>query len=232
MARAPDADRGPVAGASTETLSSPTEPATNSTAGVRQGGGIRTAYDTVTARLAERTGGTGRGGDWPCPAHDDRNPSLSVTNGDGKVLLHCHAGCNVVDIVTALDLEVADLFDDKTTSQVEAVATYDYTDEDGTLLFQVVRYFPKRRARRTRARRPRRRAGLAHRPRRLAAARSGRAPRRARGLVSARRTGSRLAGCYHPRYERTFVSCGDANYRPLNAPLIQAELQGLSRYGA
>ncbi|MGH9287511.1 MAG: hypothetical protein ACRD0V_04325, partial [Acidimicrobiales bacterium] len=103
-----------------------------------------TAYDTVTARLAERTGGTGRNGSWPCPAHDDHDPSLSVTNGDGKALLHCHAGCNVVDIVTILGLEVADLFDEQPSgSRAEIVATYDYTDEDGTLLFQVVRYFPK-----------------------------------------------------------------------------------------
>jgi DNA primase len=28
-----------------------------------------------------------------CPAHEDRNPSLSIREVDGKVLLHCHAGC-------------------------------------------------------------------------------------------------------------------------------------------
>jgi putative DNA primase/helicase len=47
MARAPDADRGPVAGAPTEGLNSPTEPATNNTAGVRQGGGILAHLDAV-----------------------------------------------------------------------------------------------------------------------------------------------------------------------------------------
>ena len=30
-----------------------------------------------------------------CPAHDDRRPSLSVSDGlDGRVLVHCHAGCD------------------------------------------------------------------------------------------------------------------------------------------
>ena len=29
-----------------------------------------------------------------CPAHDDRHPSLSITERDGKLLVHCHAGCS------------------------------------------------------------------------------------------------------------------------------------------
>jgi hypothetical protein len=46
-----------------------------------------------------------------CPAHDDRNPSLSVTvASDGRVLLNCHAGCKTEDIVKALGLTLADLF--------------------------------------------------------------------------------------------------------------------------
>jgi archaellum biogenesis ATPase FlaH len=37
-----------------------------------------------------------------CPAHDDRNPSLSVNEDEGKVLMYCHAGCSFVQIVQAL----------------------------------------------------------------------------------------------------------------------------------
>jgi len=47
-----------------------------------------------------------------CPAHDDSNPSLSVKQADGKVLLHCHAGCTTQDVTQALGLCMADLFDD------------------------------------------------------------------------------------------------------------------------
>ena len=46
-----------------------------------------------------------------CPAHEDRSPSLSITEGDdGRLLLHCHAGCKVHDILAAVGLTVGDLF--------------------------------------------------------------------------------------------------------------------------
>lgn len=47
----------------------------------------------------------------PCPAHDDRSPSLSIREAeDGKVLLQCFAGCALEEICGALGLEVSDLF--------------------------------------------------------------------------------------------------------------------------
>ena len=46
---------------------------------------------------------TGNGWLVCCPAHDDRNPSLSVRDGtDGGVLVHCHAGCAQRDVLAAL----------------------------------------------------------------------------------------------------------------------------------
>ena len=53
-------------------------------------------------------------GSWKalCPAHDDREPSLSVSEGDdGRALLKCFSGCGVSEIVSALDLEKKDLFE-------------------------------------------------------------------------------------------------------------------------
>ena len=52
-------------------------------------------------------------GQWQacCPAHEDRNPSLSISIGDeGHVLLHCHVGCAFASVVNALRLEPRDLF--------------------------------------------------------------------------------------------------------------------------
>ena len=48
--------------------------------------------------LSRLQGVKGVHGQWTarCPAHDDQQNSLSVGEGDdGRVLLRCHAGCNV-----------------------------------------------------------------------------------------------------------------------------------------
>lgn len=47
-----------------------------------------------------------------CPAHDDGRPSLHVSQGSGKALLHCHAKCKPEAIVSALGLTMADLADE------------------------------------------------------------------------------------------------------------------------
>ncbi len=45
----------------------------------------------------------GRYGTARCPAHDDRLPSLSISNGnDGRLLLTCYAGCSFREIIQAL----------------------------------------------------------------------------------------------------------------------------------
>ncbi|MCY1428182.1 hypothetical protein D9M71_440550 [compost metagenome] len=48
-----------------------------------------------------------------CPAHDDRTPSLHITEAeDGKLLVKCWAGCSVEKIIPAVGLELRDLFPD------------------------------------------------------------------------------------------------------------------------
>jgi heme oxygenase len=47
-----------------------------------------------------------------CPGHEDRQASLSISEGgEGRILLHCHAGCTLEGIVSALGITKADLFD-------------------------------------------------------------------------------------------------------------------------
>ena len=78
-----------------------------------------------------------------CPAHEDRKASLSIGTGDdGRVLLHCHAGCTLDAILSAVQLEARDLFAETTPAKT-IVATYPYYDEGGAHLYDVVRYAPK-----------------------------------------------------------------------------------------
>lgn len=66
--------------------------------------------DILLSRL-ERVRQYGKGWSARCPAHQDRSASLSVAFGrDGRVLLHCFAGCPVVDVLAAVGLTLADLF--------------------------------------------------------------------------------------------------------------------------
>ncbi len=66
-------------------------------------------------RLLERLDGVKESnGSWValCPAHEDREPSLSVAQGDGgRALLKCFAGCETTEVVAALGLEMKDLFE-------------------------------------------------------------------------------------------------------------------------
>ena len=57
--------------------------------------------------LAAALGGQRAGGTWMarCPVHDDRKPSLSIRDSDeGKVLVHCHAGCDQSQVIAKLRL--------------------------------------------------------------------------------------------------------------------------------
>src|SRR5262245_13592039 len=66
--------------------------------------------ERVLASL-QSTRHSGNGWTARCPAHDDQHSSLSIHEGpDGRVLLHFHAGCEVGEIVKAIDLELRDLF--------------------------------------------------------------------------------------------------------------------------
>ncbi len=88
-----------------------------------------------------------------CPAHDDKRASLSVSTGrDGRILLHCHAGCAVTDILDALGLKESDLFPSVTPEEAfgrpqkeprKMVARYNYTDENGAFISQKTRFSDK-----------------------------------------------------------------------------------------
>ena len=85
-----------------------------------------------------------------CPAHEDKNPSLSVSQGRTRVLMKCHAGCSFQDISAALNTETtrSGVSGGKATGRGKRQATlpggpnvlrYDYRNADGVIEFVVIR---------------------------------------------------------------------------------------------
>ena len=55
----------------------------------------------------------GKKGHWVacCPAHQDKNPSLAIREtDDGRILLKCFAGCSAYEVVSAVGMDLTDLF--------------------------------------------------------------------------------------------------------------------------
>ena len=101
----------------------------------------------TTSQVAGHLNGRPTGNGWQarCPAHEDHNASLSISEGlGGRTLLKCHANCTFDQIVSAAGLSKSDLMPpipEKAKKRI--VKTYDYVSETGKLVFQVCRYEPK-----------------------------------------------------------------------------------------
>lgn len=69
------------------------------------------SIEIITSKLEKiKRSGTGR---WmaSCPSHADKTASLSLRQlDDGRILLHCFAGCNVDEVLSAIGMTINDLF--------------------------------------------------------------------------------------------------------------------------
>ncbi len=88
---------------------------------------------------------TPNGWECRCPAHDDKDASLSISEGsNGKTIVKCFAGCSFEQITEAAGIEKTEFFgDDSKPQRARIVAEYSYQDADGKEIFQVVRFDPK-----------------------------------------------------------------------------------------
>jgi predicted P-loop ATPase len=101
----------------------------------------------TAAELARALGGAIQvGGDFMCrcPTHPDKKPSLAITEKDGKLLWICRAGCDQDVLTQAIQPFLVKEHSKPNLGKFgNIVATYDYKDENGKLLFQVCRFEPK-----------------------------------------------------------------------------------------
>jgi hypothetical protein len=81
-----------------------------------------------------------------CPAHEDRNASLTVFRATkyAGVAFNCHLGCAEVAILGAMGWSKDDKYDEpRRGAQRRMVYDYDYVDEDGKWLYAKRRFEPK-----------------------------------------------------------------------------------------
>jgi len=91
-----------------------------------------------------------------CPSHEDKHASLTISEQNGKILMHCHAGCDVDSICRAIGIAQSDLFTEplepspqwgqgcgSAKPKLTEVCRYIYTAPDGTPLHATIRYEPK-----------------------------------------------------------------------------------------
>ncbi len=72
-----------------------------------------------------------------CPAHNDKTPSLSVDERNGKVLWTCRAGCTQETVTAALKAQSGGAH--KPTAKPQHETAFDYHDATGAMIYQVVR---------------------------------------------------------------------------------------------
>lgn len=86
-----------------------------------------------------------------CPAHSDKQASLTITKGKKCTLFHCHSGCSIDDVLSAAGLEKKDTFYDaeplkanwrayiESREKRKIDATYNYVSCNGGYAFTKIR---------------------------------------------------------------------------------------------
>jgi len=100
---------------------------------------VETVSPALRKLLDQLDGVRPNGNGWKarCPAHEDKNQSFSLHERDGKILLHCFAGCGFDSILSALHIDARELFEDASRpaphpnrEQKEPEQRFARTDED------------------------------------------------------------------------------------------------------
>ena len=64
-------------------------------------------FERILSRFQVMKRGTGKA-QCICPAHVDTKASLTLTDGNDRALIKCHAGCSTEEVVIAAGLKMSD----------------------------------------------------------------------------------------------------------------------------
>ena len=92
------------------------------------------------ARALDGSKPSGDGWAARCPVHEDKRASLTLRDGDRGVLGKCHAGCERSVVIDELKARGLWRVNGSAGKARQIVETYQYVNEAGVLLFEVVRY--------------------------------------------------------------------------------------------
>ena len=55
-----------------------------------------------------------------CPSHQSKGQTLSLRElDDGRILLHCFAGCSPVDVMESIGMSIGDLFEERLADRIQ-----------------------------------------------------------------------------------------------------------------
>lgn len=98
----------------------------------------------LESKSGKRCHKSGKGYTACCPAHEDKNPSLSISEDlSGKILIHCFSGCTPEAICEALSVKLNDLFNNSFTSTIpKKRIEYHYFNSQRQVIYRKVRIEP------------------------------------------------------------------------------------------
>ena len=68
-------------------------------------------FDEIVSRFTVKSRKTGSV-QCLCPAHRDKEASLTISQGKKGTVLHCHAGCDTAAVLEEVGLQIKDLYED------------------------------------------------------------------------------------------------------------------------
>lgn len=104
---------------------------------------IEKFLELLEARTGHRFEKSSNGYQACCPAHEDTNPSLSISESpEGNILVHCFAGCTMTAICEKVGIQPKELFHNSDAKKEQKKTEYPYQNAQGKVVYKKIRIEP------------------------------------------------------------------------------------------